>query len=176
MAAWLGCGSDVTTESPATNAAASTAGPASGTGGTTTSSVASVGGMASSGGMSMGGAGATMILDPATLEFFELPIGSLRYAVSGQDQASDTCVTLVWWGSFDPMCAMPGMRNWPYVIVTPGARAPCMQWDYGGNLTVDDASGCVEFTSTPPLTATVDVTVQVSGAAFTGTIIADNVP
>jgi hypothetical protein len=114
-----------------------------------------------------------MVLDPATLEFFELPIGSARYAVAGQDQASNTCVTLVWWASFDQMCATPSMETWPYVIVTPGAQAPCMQWDYSGNVAVDSATGCVQF-SGPPLTASIDMAIEVSGQSTL--ILVDNVP
>ena len=62
----------------------------------------------------------------------------------------------------------------PYVIVTLGAQAPCTQWDYGPSVTVESHQGCVQFMNTMPVTAAVDVTVEVSGGAFTGTIIADN--
>ena len=126
-----------------------------------------------------GGAGATMILEPTTMEFFELPIGSIRWAVTGQDQASNTCVALIWMinqPGAQQVCTDGGMQNWPYVVITPGAQAPCMQWEYGGNVNVDAATGCVDFDGMFPLSAAIDVTVDVSGGPFTGTIIADNIP
>jgi hypothetical protein len=175
----IGCNADVDTTTTSSNAAASgTTTSSTGGGSTSTASTASAGGSGGASSSSQGGAGGSggIVLDPSTLEFFELPIGSLRYAVAGQDQASNTCVTLVWWGNTDPICAMPGMQDWPYVVITPGAQAPCMQWDYGGNVNVDNATGCVDFAVGPPLTATVDVVVQVSGGPYTGTIVADNVP
>jgi hypothetical protein len=118
-----------------------------------------------------------LVLDPDTLEFFELPIGSVRYAVAGQDMDSDTCVTLVWWGSEDPICAQPDMQGWPYVVITPNVQAPCTQWDYGGNVTLADAQGCANFTYGPDFsfTAEIDVSLEVSGDVFTGTIIASNI-
>ena len=121
-----------------------------------------------------------MVLDPDTFEAFELPIGSLRYALTGQDMASDTCVSLIWFYGgfqepFQQKCAN-NMVDWPYVIVTPNATAPCMQWDYAGNVTVDSAVGCVQFMQTNPVTGEIEMTVDVSGGSFTGTIIADNIP
>jgi hypothetical protein len=118
------------------------------------------------------------VLDPNTLEFFELPIGSVRYAVAGQDVDSDTCVTLVWWGSEDPICAQGDMQDWPYVVVRPNDQAPCTQWDYGGNVAIADAQGCADFTVTYgpySLTAEIDMSLEVSGDVFTGTIIASNI-
>jgi hypothetical protein len=115
------------------------------------------------------------VLDPNTLEFFELPIGSVRYAVAGHDVDSDTCVTLVWWGSEDPVCAQPDMQGWPYVVITPNVQAPCTQWDYGGNVAIADAQGCADFTYGPTFTAEIDVSLEVSGDLFTGTIIASNI-
>jgi hypothetical protein len=117
-----------------------------------------------------------LVLDPDTLEFFELPIGSVRYAVAGQDVDSDTCVTLVWWGiEEDPICAQPDMQGWPYVVITPNVQAPCTQWDYGGNVAIADAQGCADFTYGPTFTAEIDVSLEVSGDLFTGTIIASNI-
>jgi hypothetical protein len=118
-----------------------------------------------------------LVLDPDTLEFFALPIGSIRYAVAGHDVDSDTCVTLVWWGSEDPACAQPDMQGWPYVVITPNVQAPCTQWDYGGNVAIADAQGCADFTYGPnfSFTAEVDVSLEVSGDVFTGTIIASNI-
>jgi hypothetical protein len=117
------------------------------------------------------GAGSGMILDPETLEVFDLPIGSVRYAVAGQDLASDTCVTFIWFGElWEQTCAQPGMQDWPYVVVTPQATAPCMQWAYGPNVTIDGATGCVQLTNGIPLTATIELQVEVTGAPYTGTI------
>lgn len=183
-AAWLACGGGTTLgeDAASTSAAAMVASSSSGAGGNgATSSATSAAGGTSAGGSGGtaaggGGGGSLMVLDPSSMELFELPIGSLRYAVGGHHGPSNTCVTLVWWGSFQPLCAMNGMQEWPYVVITPNAAPPCTQWDYSGNVNADAATGCVQFTNTPPLTAAVDVTVDVSGGLFTGTIVADNVP
>src|SRR5262245_57005920 len=92
----IGCSVDVDTTTSSNAAASGTT--TSSTGGSTSTSTASTASAGGSGGTSsstQGGAGGSggIVLDPNTLEFFELPIGSLRYAVAGQDQASNTCVT-----------------------------------------------------------------------------------
>ena len=142
--------------------------------------------MSSTGGASSGGSGGepgaggsstTFVLDPQTLVFFDLPINSIRYAVSGHDAVSNACVTLIWFaGPGRPICAGSAPDTWPYVVVTPDAQPPCGQWDYQGNVAVDGASGCVEFSTAMPLTATIDMTVTISGGPLDGTVIVDNVP
>ena len=135
------------------------------------------------GGAATGGAAggpAVLTLDPNTLEVFDLPIGSARYAIAGQALRSNTCVSLIWFvtpGDSMPICAGATMEDWPYVIITPNEQAPCGQWDYAGNATVNEASGCVSFDNFPPsLTADVDMTLAVSSAPFSGTIIAKSAP
>jgi hypothetical protein len=124
-----------------------------------------------------GGSDTTVVLDPQTLEFFDLPIGSVRSAVGGHHPASNTCVSLIWFaGAGQQVCAGGTPDTWPYVVVTPDAQPPCTQWDYGGNVMVDAASGCVQFSDTFPLSATIEMSVTISGGSLTGTVLVDNIP
>jgi hypothetical protein len=89
------------------------------------------------------------------------------------------CVTLVWDYSntgrmTGPHCDDFG-ESFPYALVYPGTDAPCDQWDYAGNVTVERASGCIDFADFGGASVNlIDVTVEVSGAVFTGTIRASN--
>ncbi len=133
----------------------------------------------SSGSMSSStGGGDGLVLDPSTLVIFELPIGSIRYAVAGHDPGHNTCVSIIF--------MYPGMEEhcddfdvgeggmFPYVVITPDAGPPCMDWDYAGNVTVDAASGCMQVTSEFPLAITIDMNLSVSGDIFSGTIAVAN--
>jgi hypothetical protein len=115
-----------------------------------------------------------LVLDPASLNFFELPIGSVRYAVAGFDPAQQTCVSVIFFGDIETeVCdafEVGDNAGFPYVFITPDATPPCMDWDYAGNVTLDAASGCVRLTSHDPLTIALDMTLAVSGEPFTGTI------
>jgi hypothetical protein len=122
----------------------------------------------------------TLTLDPATLTFFGLPIGSIRFAVSGLDPAAHACVTLVWdysnndkhMGSHCDDFTVPGF---PYVIVKWGTDGPCGYWDYWSGLTTVSALGCVDWGFGWWVGQDlVDVEVKVEGAGWTGTIVADN--
>lgn len=126
---------------------------------------------------STGGAGG-LVLDPSTLVMFDLPIGSIRYAVGGHDPEHDTCVSIIFYH--------PGMEEhcddfevgeggkFPYVVITPGGSPPCMDWDYSGNVTVDAAAGCMQVTSEAPLAISIDMNLSVSGDSFSGTIAVAN--
>ena len=90
-----------------------------------------------------------LILDPASLTFFDLPINSIRGAVSGYDAAARTCVTIVWDYSntahdLVPWCDEFG-AGFPYVLVVRDTDGPCGQWDYSANVTATAAEGCVQF-------------------------------
>ncbi|MEZ4265852.1 MAG: hypothetical protein R3F39_05700 [Myxococcota bacterium] len=121
----------------------------------------------------------TLVLDPATLQFFGLPINSVRYAVSGYDAAHRTCATLIWDYSNNGQAMrshcddfFPGF---PYVIVTPDTDGPCGAWEYGGLSGSTTATGCVDFAEASSAgTDLVDVRVTVADPAFTGVIVADN--
>ena len=156
-------GGSVTAETGGSTTGGSTTGGST-TGGSTT-------GDSTTGGT---GAAADLVLDPASLVFFELPINSLRYAVGGFDPEHQTCVTVIFFGDImAEQCDnfMVGDSNgFPYVFITPAAAPPCMDWDYGGNVTLDAASGCVQRTNFDPLTIAIDMALTVSGAPFTGTI------
>lgn len=118
-------------------------------------------------------------LDPATLQFFGLPINSVRYAVSGYDPARRTCVTLIWdYSNNDQVLRahcddfFPGF---PYVLLKADTDGPCGAWDYAGDTGLVAASGCVDFAETASAGVDlVDVRVTVSGPAFEGVIVADN--
>ena len=124
---------------------------------------------------SVDGATAMRVLDPTSLEFFDLPIGSIRYAVSGRDPQANTCVTAVWSYSNFGMEIVKHCEDFipgfPYVLITPDTGSPCGQWDYWGNTEFESGQGCVEFADFEGSTANVvDVILNVSGEMFTGAI------
>lgn len=123
--------------------------------------------------------GATLSLEPGSLSFFSLPVGSLRHAVSGWDAHTATCVSLIfdysntghapgaWCAAFGP--------QFPYVLVRPDPRGRCGDWDYGSDLVTGAVAGCVDFEGAAPGSMDlVDLDVRVSGLAFTGRILASN--
>lgn len=97
---------------------------------------------------------ARLDLDPATLSFFSLPIGSIRYAVAGLDRDARTCATLVW-GLYDgstggaATCdgSWPGL---PYVVLERGTDGPCTAWDYGSTLSTVSMDGCADWGQASP--------------------------
>ncbi len=93
---------------------------------------------------------AALRLDPDTLHFFSLPIGSIRTAVSGRAIGSDTCVTVIFDYSnmFLPTPARCGTFEEapPYVVITPNAPpGDCDQWDYLSEHEFVSMDGCVDF-------------------------------
>ena len=118
--------------------------------------------------------GDDLVLDPATIEVFELPIGSIRYAVAGFDAAQQTCVAIIFSDPGDQQHCddfeVGDTSGFPYVVVTPDAAPPCMQWDYAGNVQLDAAAGCMQLLEPFPPVITIDMQLSVSGAPFTGTI------
>jgi len=119
-------------------------------------------------------------LDPASIEIFDLPINSLRYAAAGRDPATGTCASIIWDYSNNDLEA--GRRcdddflmypSFPYVLLrTPPESCDNLQglWDYGGQ-EPHFASGCFD-----PLAGLVDVSVE---AFFNGTnyfIVMKNTP
>ncbi len=116
-----------------------------------------------------------LVLDPDTLEVFWLPINSIRAGVGGWDEATNTCVTVIFFfGGVDDVlaehCMFDPMGFIPYVVITPNSGPPCDQWEYGGNVEVVSAAGCQQVTNEEPLTMDIDMTLQVSGDLFTGQI------
>lgn len=88
-----------------------------------------------------------LTLDPASLQFGSLPIGSYRPMISGYDPVARTCVSLIWmydnpWsGGFCD--AFP--ESMPYAVVTPDTDGPCGQWEYGGDWVITDLQGCADW-------------------------------
>lgn len=138
-----------------------------------------------------GSATGPYVLDPDTLIFYGLPIGSVRYAVSGLEPTSGQCVTLVWFinelttGDYHLCGPDPAPTSAPpYAIIAPptppdppsgdlqyGAQL-CEVWSYGPNATVvDDVVGCVDFTDGPPATGSVDLVVTLDDPALTGEVV-----
>jgi hypothetical protein len=168
---------DATTEPAPTTGETPTTGPAPTTGDATTSTTGDATSTtcepASSTGETTGGADA-LVLDPRTLVFFDLPIGSIRYAVGGFDPDAQTCVSIIF---FDPgeqqHCddfQTGDNSGFPYVFIVPNSAPPCMEWDYAGNVQLDAASGCMQLTNPFPAEIAIDMELSVSGAPFTGTI------
>lgn len=118
-----------------------------------------------------------LVLDPATLVFFDLPIDSIRYAVGGFAAEEQLCVAIIFSNpGVEPHCddfQVGDSFGFPYVVVIPGAE-PCTEWEYGGNVTLEAASGCMQVTQEFPLAISIDMTLSVSGAPFTGTIVVSN--
>ncbi|MBM4394263.1 MAG: hypothetical protein FJ087_01075 [Deltaproteobacteria bacterium] len=117
-------------------------------------------------------------LAPATLSFYGLPIGSVRFAVSGRDPEKHACATIVWDFSNTDHALRAHCHDFsdhfPYVIVKTGTDADC-GWDYGTDLAVTKADGCVDFAAFGPASLDlVDVDLEVAGAGFAGRIVADN--
>lgn len=158
-----------TTSGETTSAGETTGGVSGSTGGT--SGDATGAGSTGGDGGSTGGSD-TLELDPRTMQFFNLPINSIRYAAAGHDAAHGLCVAIIW---YNPLpgehCDIDPMSFSPYVHVEPGAP-PCTDWDYGPNVELTGASGCYEWVSFEPPAATLDLTLEVVGEAFTGTITA----
>lgn len=138
-----------------------------------------------------GGTGGTsvttdrLVLDRASLEFYILPTDSVRFAVTGYDPDARTCATIVWMSAApsnmsvfcDVFDAGASLQN-PYVVLTTDTDGPCSEndWDYAGNTTTTNSTGCVEFTGWGGETDMIDVELGVEGTLFTGTIVADNRP
>ena len=130
-------------------------------------------------------------LDPASVIFYDLPINSLRYAVSGLEPQSGLCVTLVWYvsepssdGSYQ-FCGLapdpPGLQ--PYALVAPmtapdpwmsgdpiyGSR-PCEVWDYGPHATVQALDGCARFNDLPVSSGQADLVVTLDSPLLSGQV------
>lgn len=118
-----------------------------------------------------------MVLDPASLYFFDLPIDSIRNGVAGYDPTRRLCVTLIWDYSSNTRTLGPHCDSFggmfPYVAIETDTDGPCQGWSYGGGPEVLSARGCVDFTF-HGAGGLVDFEVQVAGEEFTGTIVADN--
>jgi hypothetical protein len=113
------------------------------------------------------------------LEFFFLPINSVRGAVSGYVPEARACVTVVWdysnTGRFPVRlrCDEQG-DGFPYVILETETDGPCGAWEGGGNVVVTEAKGCVDFAGEPGSLDLVDVSLEVESGAFTGEIVVSN--
>ncbi|MBN2194681.1 MAG: hypothetical protein JW751_17830, partial [Polyangiaceae bacterium] len=127
--------------------------------------------------------GDQLTLDPESLTFFGLPIGSIRWAVAGYDAAHRTCVTVTWDFSSDtrglgPFCDGYNQQSlFPYTNVVTDTDGPCTDWDYGGNVETTAFTGCVDFAESGLSSMDLaDFTVTVAGDPFSGTITVDNRP
>lgn len=121
----------------------------------------------------------TIILDPPTIQFFNLPISSLRFGISGYDPVVHACATLIWDysnnGAHEGAHCDDFHETFPYAVVKMGTDGPCGDWDYGGNVAYDEGKGCVDFKQLGMVDMDlVDVELKVHGAPFTGTILASN--
>ena len=121
------------------------------------------------------------VVEPGSLEFFFLPINSVRGAVSGYVPEARACVTVVWdysnTGRFPVRlrCDEQG-DGFPYVILETETDGPCGQ-GLGvemGNAVVTEAKGCVDFAGEPGSLDLVDVSLEVESEAFTGEIVVSN--
>ncbi len=134
---------------------------------------AATGGTAGAPGATGGGGGSdgTVTLDLESLTFFELPINSVRYAVSGYDPAARTCVTIQFDYSNTGRMSLVGTEicdefgpRFPYVTVAEEQDAPCGTsiWEYSGAEPAA-VSGC--FDNAQPL-ADLELTVDWQGTTY----------
>jgi hypothetical protein len=114
--------------------------------------------------------------------FFDLPTGSLRYAVSGYDPGTDLCITAIWIlrDASDQIRHCDDFGPWfPYVVIAPGEPAGC--WDSSTNVELLSASGCVDWAAfnSPVIpwkgassghTDEVDLELQVASDVWSGTV------
>lgn len=102
---------------------------------------------------------------------FDLPINSVRHAVSGYDAATDLCISLIWYvDTFEEtrFCEL-GDTLETYVWIEAGASPGC--WDYAGNAELLAQRGCADFGElTEPADDAIDVAVDVTSDLFTGTV------
>jgi hypothetical protein len=123
---------------------------------------------------------ADLVLDPNSLTFFDLPIGSIRFAVSGHDPEARVCVTLVW--DFSNTGREPGAfcddfgPGFPYAIVIPDTDGPCGAWEYAETHPVQHAEGCLDmvgFTGTTGLDY-VSIVATIGPAESPTRVVVDN--
>ncbi|GMV43990.1 MAG: hypothetical protein AMXMBFR64_57060 [Myxococcales bacterium] len=120
-----------------------------------------------------------VVLDPSTLTFFTLPIGSIRHAVAGHDPSKHICATLIWdfSNNGEPPVAHCGMfyQGFPYAIIETDTDGPCGAWDYGSDLVTGYAAGCVDFAAHGPASMDlIEVNVHVESDAASWVIHANN--
>lgn len=120
-----------------------------------------------------------IVLDPATLSFFGLPINSIRAAVSGYDPVARACATLLF--DFSNTGRRLGAhcegfdQTFPYVIVQTGVDENTCGWEYGSDVEVLATEGCIDFAEMSAVGVDLaDLKVSVESEAFTGTIVVDN--
>lgn len=121
-----------------------------------------------------------LVLDPTTLSFFGLPIGSIRVAVSGLDPEANLCATIIFDYSntdheLEAHCDGFGF-HFPYVLVVPNGAESCVgAWDYSGDHEVTAVEGCFDTSGfVAPGLDLADLTLTVAGETFNGTIEVDN--
>lgn len=147
-----------------------------------TTGTAAEGGMAPISGGGAAGASsdpARLVLDPESLTFFQLPTGSIRFAVAGYDPTARVCATLVWSEATSgtpsgAQCDVDTDRT-PYVFLETDTDGPCDGWDYEGNVDTLGWSGCSGFAESGETNVNlIDAEIEVEGPLFIGTIVADN--
>jgi hypothetical protein len=126
----------------------------------------------------------TWRVDPESLTFFQLPINSLRYAVSGYVPEARACVSVIWdhsnTGRLSPRmrCDVNG-ESFPYVHIEAGVDGPCGNWDYGPNAALNgEVQGCVSFAGTDGGEGLnyVNVAFDLRHEAYEGRVVVSNLP
>ncbi len=112
------------------------------------------------------------VLALTNLTFDLLPVDSIRGWVRGSDPVTGLCAHVVWdYSNTNRLrrrrCDDFGPR-FPYVFLSAGA---CTGVPHSGNVKVVSSRGCIDFAAFgPPSTNHADVTLEVAGPLFTGTI------
>jgi hypothetical protein len=121
------------------------------------------------------------VVEPSSLDFYYLPINSLRGAVTGYVPEARACVTVVW--DYSNTGRLPVRLRcdeqgdgFPYVILETDTDGPCDQ-SLGaevGEVIVAEAKGCVDFAGEAGSLDLVDVSLEVESEAFTGELVVSN--
>jgi hypothetical protein len=107
--------------------------------------------------------------------FFDLPINSVRYAVSGYDPATGLCISAIFMmhGPGDPRryCDEFDRFMFPYIVLERASRAGC--WHYGSAVKLESIRGCVDFTGVTSGAGEAQLTLTVTSELWSGTVIFD---
>lgn len=116
--------------------------------------------------------------DPGSLQIYELPINSVRFAAVGMDAATGRCAAIIWDYSNNDLEVEPHCDDFltypdfPYVVLGEPGSCDNLQglWTYAG-IEPEFASGCFD-----PVAELVDVELEVSFNATLYRLVANNTP
>lgn len=100
------------------------------------------------------------------VNFFSLPIGSIRYAASMVVADEGFSVSLIWFGGEYPWCAEDFAEPATYAYIEPTLNPEA--WDYSGNATYAEVEGCVNIDAEDPSMSTIDIKLDLTSEVWSG--------